>query len=266
MTNLKEARDVAEDKHDDAVDEHVYLVRAAVRQAKLVERQHYTKLVEIEKEKTHATQCKLDAKELALDALTGKLIRAERDARQNSTKRACAVRISHNLSKSLENTRKLLNSALVREASLAGSVAELQVMVDDSTKELSKMSADFEAACPIKKIGMIGTGRGGGHHWPTHIWELILDQLVKGVPPSAVSDNIIDFVTTFSPSTKIEQVPSLHTIRRARTVLLVVVQTLASYRLAKANKWGQLFTDATSRRQVSFQNLVISIEEDELFQ
>ena len=136
--------------------------------------------------------------------MTGKLIRAERDARQNSTKRACAVRISHNLSKSLENTRNLLNSALAREASLAGSVAELQVMVDDSTKELSKMSADFEAACPIKKIGMIGTGRGGGHHWPTHIWELILDQLVKGVPPSAVSDNIIDFVTTFSPSTKIE--------------------------------------------------------------
>ena len=52
---------------------------------------------------------------------------------------------------------------------------------------------------------------------------------------------------------------------RARTVLLVIVQTLAAYRLGKAEKFGQLFQDATSRRQDSFQNLVISIEEDELY-
>jgi hypothetical protein len=43
------------------------------------------------------------------------------------------------------------------------------------------------------------------------------------------------------------------------------VQTLATYRIAKADKWEQLFTDGTSRRQVAFQDLVISIEEDELF-
>ena len=66
--------------------------------------------------------------------------------------RACAVCISHNLSKSLENTRNLLNAALAREATLEGSVAELQVMVDDSTKELSKMSADLKAAYPINKL------------------------------------------------------------------------------------------------------------------
>ena len=66
MTNLKEAHDVAVDQHDGALDDHGYLVREAVRQAKLVERQHYAKLVEIEKEKAQAIQCKLDAKELAL--------------------------------------------------------------------------------------------------------------------------------------------------------------------------------------------------------
>ena len=52
---------------------------------------------------------------------------------------------------------------------------------------------------------------------------------------------------------------------RARTVLLVVVQTLAAYRLGKADKFGQLFQDATSRQQISFQNLAISIEEDKLY-
>ena len=52
---------------------------------------------------------------------------------------------------------------------------------------------------------------------------------------------------------------------RARTVLLVVVQALAAYRLAKADKWGQLHSDESERRQNNFQDLVISIEEDDLF-
>ena len=48
-------------------------------------------------------------------------------------------------------------------------------------------------------------------------------------------------------------------------MLLVVVQTLAAYRLAKADRWGQIFSDETERRQDSFQDLIISIEDDELF-
>jgi hypothetical protein len=92
-----------------------------------------------------------------------------------------------------------------------------------------------------------------------------MDQLVNGTPPSAVWSNIVLHVKTFSPSTTIKDTISYSIIKRARTVLLVVTQTLAAYRLAKADKWLQLFTDATSRRQVTFQNLVISIEEDDLF-
>ena len=84
-------------------------------------------------------------------------------------------------------------------------------------------------------------------------------------PPSSVNANIMTMIKTFSPSTVIQELPSIWTIRRARTVLLVIVQTLAAYRIAKADKWEQLFTDGTSRRQISFQNLIISIEEDELF-
>jgi hypothetical protein len=47
-------------------------------------------------------------------------------------------------------------------------------------------------------------------------------------------------------------------------VLLVIVQTLATFCIAKADKWEQLFTDGTSRTQVAFQDLTLSIEEDEL--
>jgi len=42
----------------------------------------------------------------------------------------------------------------------------------------------------------------------------------------------------------------------------VIVQTLAAYPLARAKKWGQLHTDGTGRQQISFQDLVLSIEED----
>ena len=48
-------------------------------------------------------------------------------------------------------------------------------------------------------------------------------------------------------------------------MILIVVQTLVACRLGKAHKQGQLFHDATSRRQIPFEDLVISIVEDELF-
>ena len=51
--------------------------------------------------------------------------------------------------------------------------------------------------------------------------------------------------------------PSIWTICHARTVLLVIVKTLASYYLEKADGWGQLFTYRTSRRQVSFQKWLL---------
>ena len=92
-----------------------------------------------------------------------------------------------------------------------------------------------------------------------------MELLVNGTPPSAVNKNIISHIRRFCPKCDISELPSIWTIRRARSVLLIVVQTLSVYRLGGAKKWGQIFTDGTSRRQQSFQNLLISIEEDELY-
>ena len=76
---------------------------------------------------------------------------------------------------------------------------------------------------------------------------------------------MITFMATRAPHIEIKELQNHCTIRRARTVLLLVVQTLAAYRLAKADRWGQIFSDDTERRQDSFQDLIISIEDDELF-
>ena len=72
-----------------------------------------------------------------------------------------------------------------------------------------------------------------------------------------------DMIKLFSTTTEIHELPSIWTIRCTRTVLFVVIQTLATYRIAKADKWEQLFTDGTSHRQVAFQNLIVIIEEDD---
>ena len=145
---------------------------------------------------------------------------------------------------------------------LKNAMAEMQLMLEESEKKLIEM----ESVSPIKEIGKIHDGQRGSTSWPLYVWELILEQLINGTPPSAVNDNIRLHVEMLSPKTKIRELPSIWTIRRARTVLLVICQSLAAYRLTKAGKWHHLFTDATGWRQVTFQNLIISIEDDELFQ
>ena len=58
------------------------------------------------------------------------------------------------------------------------------------------------------------------------------------------------------------EVPSINFVRKCWTVLRIVGETLAAYRLGKAKDWQQLFTDGTSRRQSAIQNLIIGIKED----
>ena len=158
----------------------------------------------------------------------------------------------------------------------------LQQEVQDLCQQLSKQQEDLldlveqletkkkeltaaEEAVPIREFGKVHEGNRGQATWLLYVWELIIEQLVNGTPPSSVNPNIVTFIKKLSPSIVIRELPSIWTIRRARTVLLAIVQTLATYRIAKAGKWEQMFTDGTSRKQVTFQDLIITIEEDELF-
>ena len=135
---------------------------------------------------------------------------------------------------------------------------ELEDELDRKNNEVQEL----EKAVPIKVFGKIHDGQRGATSWPYFIWELILEQLVNGTPPSSVNSNIISFLRCSSPTTVIKELPSIWTIRRGRTVLLVVVETLATYWLAKAKQWGQMFTDGSGRRQIALQDLALSIKED----
>ena len=85
---------------------------------------------------------------------------------------------------------------------------------------------------------------------------------MNGTTPPAVGANIVANIRTFSPKTVINELPFKWTVCCARTVLYVIVQTLAAYRLGKSKKWRQAFTDGTGCRQVAMQNLLIDIEEE----
>ena len=63
-------------------------------------------------------------------------------------------------------------------------------------------------------------------------------------------------------SDKVKQVLSLSFIREYRVTIQIIGETLTAYRLANAPKWEQVFTDGTSRRQISLQNLVIGLLDD----
>ena len=236
-------------------------VKEATKSAKEEERHHYTPLLYQQKKTTSSLAASLHAKTDENQSMTDAVISAERRARTTERESNTSSRRARENLNSVIHLKEQLRQATLQNTTLEAAVGHLQAELEKTTMAL----VSLRDAVPIKVIERERRGKHGSKSWPLYIWELILEQLVSGTPLTSVNDNIVAHVKKFSPTTKINELPSIWTIRRARTVLLVVVQTLATYRIAKADRWGQLFSDETMRRQVSFQNLIISVEEDELY-
>ena len=224
--------------------------KQAVQAAVEKERKHYSALLSQQKKE-------ISAKEIVITSLTTRAIKAEKLYEKTRADANQSARRSNDLASSLENTQKLLRVATAKEHASQVAIAELQSTID-------RTSTALEEAFPIKSMKKTSNGKRGQTSWPLWIWEDIIQQLVIGVPPQAVYSSMARTIKRYSPKVDINPI-SMTTIMRARTVLLVIVQTLAAYRLGKADKFGQLFQDATGRQQISFQDLAISIEEDELY-
>ena len=114
----------------------------------------------------------------------------------------------------------------------------------------------------FKKERKIGR-RGGSSKWPIPVVQIVIEQLVNGSPPTSIRCNIASFVALLMPTSDITELPGLSFIRECRVAINIIGETLTAYRLANATKWEQAFTDGTSRRQISLQNLVIALLDDE---
>lgn len=241
-------------ERDDAITKLPIAIKAAEYEARRDERQRMSLTCDSYKIKNSKLTNKVSE-------LLHRTHQAEIKSREAIRQANKSVKQSGDIQALTESNREEIKQMHGELAAYRIAVLELEEQLDNSALSLSIANA----AVPIKTIAKSRDGWGGTSSWPLYVWELIIEQLVNGTPPTAINSNIVTMIKTFSPTTTISELPSIWTIRRARTVLLVVVQTLATYRIAKADKWEQLFTDGTSRRQVAFQDLIISIEEDELF-
>ena len=226
-------------------------LKVAERSARLEERKHYSKVVDCYKSNAEVLSTKVVR--LTCNMVTLELQRKRAEAQVNMSMQHSAEVIAHSATQ--EQRIKELEAIVKKQNS---QFMELEEEIEWKKNQVQEL----EKAFPIKVFGKIRDGQRGATSWPHFIWELILEQLVNGTPPSSVNANIVSFLRCFSPTTVIKELPSIWTIRRGRTVLLVVVETLATYRLAKAKRWGQMFTDGSGRRQIAMQDLALSIEED----
>lgn len=236
-------------------------VRDAVKGALQDERAHHSRVLQEERKKQKALSERVKEHAALITTLMERSHAAERRRDQSARDADQSARRSGDLNTIISFYEKDLKESRHEADCLRGALYELNDLMQESTKRIEEL----EESMPITEIKRVRTGKGGNSSWQPFMWDLIMEALINGTPPSAIRANIQLHIETFAPFIDTVELPSLWTIRRARTVILVICQTLAAYRLAKADKWGQLFTDATSRRQVTFQNLLISIEDDELY-
>ena len=109
----------------------------------------------------------------------------------------------------------------------------------------------------IRKERIVGR-RGGGQRWPVWVVQMICEMLTNGAPPSAIPGLIKIMMETFT-SQEVKTLPSIRYVRHCRLIVQILGETMAAIKLGRGKYWQQLFTDGTTRRQISFQNVVIGL-------
>ena len=91
--------------------------------------------------------------------------------------------------------------------------------------------------------------------------QLILEQLVNGMPSTSISPNITSQAALDMPGVRVivQELPSINFIQSCWMILQIIGETLAAYCIGKAEQWYQLFSDSTGRRQTDIYNLVIDV-------
>ena len=129
---------------------------------------------------------------LVTNLLNGSVF-AERDAQRAHREVQQSARRSKDVQKVDKSYESELEELKQENSTYRNAVAEMDLLVEESARKLEKL----ELSVPIKEIKKEQTGRGGSLSLSLHIWDLILEQLVNGTPPSYVSANIHAHVKIF---------------------------------------------------------------------
>ena len=141
-------------------------------------------------------------------------------------------------------------------AALKLTVASYIARVESDQKKKRRMKKEWDDEAAARK-------RGGGRRWPIWVVQLICELLVCGTSPQAIGPSIkIMYETLYGEKTE-EEPPSVNFIRQCRVVVEIMGETVTALKLASADSWKQLWTDATTRRQIPFTALIIGLLGDE---
>ena len=88
---------------------------------------------------------------------------------------------------------------------------------------------------------------------------IILEHIVNCTPPAAISLNIESQAGPAITGEKdiVQELPIINFIRSCWTIIRIIGETLAAYRIGKLEQWDKLFSDST--RQTALLNLVIGV-------
>ena len=153
------------------------------------------------------------------------------------------------------NARREAEDELARESKALSFAVEIvdsyKALVETNAENKRRMKKEWADEASKAK-------RGGRKRWPVWVVQMICELLVNGTTPTAVPGNIqIIYETLYGEKT--DDLPTVNFVRSCRPVVEVIGETIAALKLADAANWDQLWTDATTRRQIPFTALIIGV-------
>jgi hypothetical protein len=178
-------------------------------------------------------------------------------------KRRLSRRLS-NIETTSEKCRDRVNTLKEKFDELSDEFVKLEDELTQCKEEFACAQEQLQAFHKLlditSKEKLIGrNGRGGGRRWPPRMVQLICEFIINGTPPSAIPSNLASMFAMVG-MTEIE-LPSVSFCRECRTACQVMTETLAAYRVGKAERWLQGFFDGSSRRQIDITNFSVGIED-----
>ena len=92
--------------------------------------------------------------------------------------------------------------------------------------------------------------------------QLICELLVNGTPPSVIPANVRTLYNILCGETS-KDLSSVSFVRNCRVVVKIIGKTVTVLKLARAGSQKQLWTNATTRRQIPFTAPIIGLSGDD---
>jgi hypothetical protein len=189
--------------------------------------------------------------ELVDEAKSAKKAKREAIRLYNKSKETASRRLDQlRLNKKQKNLLKdELTLVLRLQQAQETQLVEYKSMVETMKSSKQNLTCEFKV------------GRRGGAHWPLWVTEVCCELLVNGLPPLAIPSSIMTlFAALYGEEPK--KIPSLNYVRQCWVLVPIISETITAMKLAVCPNWAEIFFDATTRRQVPFSAVIISLMGD----